>query len=162
MEVLEMVKQSAVQVNLSGAAHTKRLLSFLEEDRKSMERWKMEIAEHGLLWFIQAKDVLKFRYHVNLRDNVIMHCGQNVRYIGDIPDFALDRAELATKLHFWGITLHSMNPLPVERVNIDPVMIGWLQDPGIRIERDGSSSSHYPTAEGVVLAIWSNEKELEL
>ncbi len=163
MEVLEMVKHDAVQVNVLGASHTIKLLSFLEkEGRKSIERWKLEIAEHDLIWYITAKAISKFKYHVNLIGGAITFYGDGVRYVGDLPDFALDRAELALSLGIEMITLHSMLPLPIKRVHIDPVMIGWLQHPAFFMHVDNRPHSCNDSAEGVVLAIWNNEKEFEL
>ena len=164
METLNMVKKATIRQNTDNIAHTLRLLTLLEADGKSIERIELELAENNLVWIITASDVLKFKYHVNIRGKAIQYytAKHSRSYVGDIPDFALERAELALRLGIRNITLHSMNPLPVTRVHIDPVMVGWIQDAAIHTDKDGEFFTYWPKNEGVVLAIWDNEKELEL
>ena len=99
----------------------------------------------GLVWSVSAEQIWKhFKYHANVRGFGVRSgfAEVPVEYAGDIPDFALKRAELAVRLGMKCITLHSVVPLAV-----DPVMVGWFG---------------YPLTNGFVLAVWYNEKELEL
>ncbi len=114
---------------------------------------------------------------------------EKILYAGDIPEFALDRLELFNKVwdsiyniplvnsnivHYTrspAITIHSMSPLPIitERVKIrdipkvDPVLVGWLKDPRLVFDKGktqlwGEDSQSL----GIVLAVWDNDKELEI
>ena len=164
IEVMDIVRQGIVKQDTAGSQHTLRLLSLLEKTYTSIERWKLQLAEQGFVWIITTKYILNLKYHVNIRGSGIKYYSdtQAIRYVGDIPDFALNRAESAIRLGIEVITLHSMNPLPVERIHIDPVMVGWIQDPKIHTDISGRFFSYDMKAEGIVLAIWDNEKELEL
>jgi hypothetical protein len=114
------------------------------------------LLEEGFVWFISIQNVLKFKYHAVVRTPHPVHFNyQNLPlYTGDIPDFAINRAALALKCGLELITIHSMRPMPIERVKTDPVLIGWESDPNFEYPKRG--------AEGVVIAIWDNDKELEL
>lgn len=73
------------------------------------------------------------------------HTKEIINYVGDIPDFALDNVEKIKNIsNLRNFTIHSMQPMPVEFVKIDPVMICWITE---KI--------------GVVVAIWDGEKEIE-
>lgn len=74
-----------------------------------------------------------------------------VDYVGDLPEFILERMRSAP----WNgtqkprFTIHSMNPLPVERQRlferVEPIMVWWLDDDL-----------------GAVVGVWDNDTELEL
>ena len=164
MNTLDIVRQEITNHNVDNPTHTLRLLTLVENGGVSLERRKLQLAENNLIWIITAGGILKFKYHVNIKGDAIQYyTGEHSRrYVGDIPDFALGRAELALRLGVRDITLHSMQPLPVTRVHIDPVMVGWLQDAGIHTKQNGEFFTYHPKNEGVVLAVWDNEKELEL
>jgi len=164
MNTLTIIKQEVTKLEAVNPVHIKRLLSLIENGGKSLEYRKLELAENNLVWCVTAGGILKFKYHVNIRGCGIAYYSdkQARRYVGDIPDFAISRAELAIRLGIRYITLHSMNPLPVERIHIDPVMVGWIQDPEIHTDISGRFFSYQRDNQGVVLAIWANEKEFEL
>ena len=164
MDTLTIIKKVVAKPELVNPTHTKRLLCLIEGEDKSLEYRKLELMENNLIWYVTAGSILKFKYHVNIRGCGIAYYSdeQVERYIGDIPDFAISRAELALRLGIRYITLHSMNPLPVERVHIDPIMVGWIQAPEIHTDISGRFFSYQEKNQGVILAIWDNEKELEL
>jgi hypothetical protein len=74
-----------------------------------------------------------------------------IDYIGDVPDFILDRLDKIRELELPGsadkkITIHSNNKLQTIRfAKIDPVLVYWITD-----------------NLGVVVGVWDNDKELEI
>ena len=86
-----------------------------------------------------------FKHSANVRGYAIRSSMQEypIDYVGDIPDFAIDRIEIAIKLGMSYITIHS--PQPFERHD-DPVLVGWFDS---------------PLTAGIILAIWDSDLELE-
>ena len=104
---------------------------------------------------------------------------EKIIYTGDIPDFALDRWEYISKIRYetqerpCDVTIHSVNPLPIRTENVkifslakvDPVLIAWLSP--IRLIFNGHNTRLWDKEAnedtiGIVLAVWDNDKELEL
>lgn len=79
-------------------------------------------------------------------------------YVGDVPDFALDNAVKALSCGVRYLTIHSLKPLPVVRAMCDPVMVGWVNNPQIRLFDRVVLQPQL----AVVIAIWDNDKELEI
>ena len=85
-----------------------------------------------------------------------------------MPDFAIDRLKIAKGIGLKWITIHSMEPLPVEQhqimMRIDPVLVGWKEKPWIH-----SNTNDYwdvgmglDNIAGFVIAMWDMDKELTL
>lgn len=111
----------------------------------------------GFRLFVDRMEVLrKFLYHAGIRGSYTLEDNhfldtesyKVVDYTGHIPAFAIKNTERLTAIMpQMEFTIHSMQPLPVEkrRVQVDPVMVGWLSDDV-----------------GVVVAIWDGDKEIEV
>ena len=161
MNVLDVIRKSATKIEVGGStAHTKSLLELLQPGHWSEERKKLVFIEAGFLWTITNRQILHFKHHANIRGNGIHHHGAFCRYVGDIPDFALDRAHRICNLGITYLTIHSMSPMPVERMYSDPVMVGWSGDPELREGNIGWII--LSPVEGFIIAVWDNEKELEI
>lgn len=162
MKAVELLRKHTTQ--FIGDAHAIKLLELLEGKNMSSERFKLILCNAGFVWFVKAVDILKFKFHVNIRGTGIKYysSGHSIRYVGDMPDFAIERAKTALNLGIKDITLHSMEELPVTRVHIDPVMVGWIDEPKFHTDEFGELFTYRPMNEGVVLAIWNNERELEI
>lgn len=128
----------------------------------------------GFRWFVGADFVRQFRYHAEVFSasawnflSVVEQIekgrfsGRRVIYVGDIPDFALDNLLKVKELGLACATIHSMQPMPVELVLTDPVVIGWMTNPHITVSPD-IVSFLFPDATGIVLAMWDGEKEIEV
>ena len=119
MNNLEILRDTVIQGVSSNTNHIRRLLDL--EGVKNWERIKLDLMDVGFRWYVNAKRLNKFKYFAIAR-------GRHYResnYIGDIPDFAIDRAELALSLGIKGLTVHSTQPLPITRIVTDPIMVGW-------------------------------------
>ena len=135
--------------------HTRRLLDL--EGLRTWERIKLDLLDAGFYWYITGERLNSFEYFAIVRGRPY----RETNYIGDIPDFAIGRAELAMSLGVEGITLHSMHQLPITRVNTDPVMVGWLWIPnGDHFGKFTDSQGE--KREGVVISVWDMDKEIKL
>ena len=95
-----------------------------------------------------------------------------VRYVGDLPDFAMDNMMKAAAIGIRYFTIHSNEPLPVEEIDlkaIDPLLIGWLNRPQIvKAHSDNHDKAfdqlwHARKEDyGVVVAAWDLDKEITL
>lgn len=140
------------------------------------------LKELGFCYFVSVQNILAFHYHASVNwiyDDYPISIEYNITkqyrrgiyhgyqvYAGDIPDFALDKIKVVgDKVDF--ITIHSMSPLPIRMAKesislerVDPILVGWKYNPNLHcINGVWDSKSN---ALGVVLAIWDNDKELEL
>jgi hypothetical protein len=138
-------------------------------------------------WIIDTEFIKKFKYHATVipmkiegyaftqtsirvgeqaqrqkviqSQDTISNKGSYVRYVGDIPEFALDRIEqILAKDNKIGFTIHSNQPLPVKLVKIDPVLIAWTNCPGIYTDLNDKTS--IGVGIGIVVAIWDMDKEI--
>jgi len=131
------------------------------------------IKDAGFFWLINHKFIEKFQYAATLRplnvitDNMAVREKSRqglslagIKYIGDVPDFILDKAELALSLGLTHITVHSHQPMPTELVvpKEDPVAIAWPSNPSI-IEIRGRFSCSKENV-GIVIGIWEGENEI--
>jgi len=130
----------------------------------------------GFVWIVDASFVKKFCYHAAVgpdlqwHDHRIFikhgHFKQAVVYAGDIPDFALERIEQVNKIGISNFTIHSMQPLPINFILTDPVLIGWPAMPSIEITDYGKDnqklSFHVEGITGIVIAAWDIDRELEI
>lgn len=55
----------------------------------------------------------------------------------------------------------SAQPLPVQLVGVDPVLVGWVRPPRIYLPATGAPIVEY-AAFGVVLAVWDMDREYKL
>ncbi len=152
MNTLAAIKRTVTKSNIIGTNHTRKLLDVRGD--KSWERMKLDLLDAGFYFYI-GKKIKQFKYYAIVRSRKF-----ESNYIGDIPDFALDRAELALSIGVKEITIHSMQPLPVTRKSTDPIMVGWMRDLPNSISNEYCYDSD--AIEGVVLAAWDMEKEIEL
>lgn len=123
----------------------------------------------GIRLVVKTSDVVKFKYHALLWADTKASGGTiretqygHIQYIGDLPNFALDRIEVARQNGLVFGTIHSNFPLPTEFISAkktDPVVIGWCEFPDICINRDIVTS--FREILGVVIAMWDMDKELE-
>ena len=153
MDNITLIKQVSAKADVGSTNHTRRLLDL--EGVRNWERTKIDLLDADFRWYVTARNLNLFKYFA-----VVRTVQGERNYIGDIPNFAIERAELAISLGIKEITIHSMQPLPVSRVDTDPVMVGWLYIP--QKAADNFTYGHYGNWEGVVLAVWDNERELEL
>lgn len=160
---LEVVRESVVKCNTTGLEHTIKLLKVSGKDATS-EIATLACMKQGFIWKISLKKIMQYKYHAFVRG------GWSPQYVGDIPEFALDNALKAIKIGLSPITVHSMNELPVERIKTDPIMVGWhgLTPSAIQLLQ-GERFLVFPdikeramTSIGFVIAVWDNDKELEI
>ena len=135
--------------------------------------------KNGFRLFVKADSIIKFKYHASLwaeprQDGVIDSYGTIYRaghrddyevgviqYVGDIPDFSLDRIEVARPLGLRFGSIHSNQALPVDFSRLtDPVIIGWCRSPEIYL-REGRVA-HFHDTIGVVVAMWDMDKEINI
>lgn len=130
----------------------------------------------GFIWMVNASFVNRFHYHAAVGPDIQWHdcrifvkqgrLKRSIVYAGDIPDFALDRIEQVTKIGISNFTIHSMQPLPVNFVLTDPVLIGWPAMPYIEIINCGKSNQklnfHIEDITGIVIAAWDTNHEFEI
>ncbi len=128
MNNISLIRQVSIKVDVESRVYTRRLLDL--EGVQSWERIKMDLLDADFRWYVTAESLNKFKHFAVVRSV------QGYRnYIGDIPDFAIERAEFAISLGIKEITIHSMQPLPVSRVSTDPVMVGWLRIPHESVDK---------------------------
>lgn len=147
---------------------------------------KKALIANGLEIFVKPEWLKKFAYHalVNSHETIgsryyssDLYCycsvvnllGTTIKYGGDIPDFALDRAIMAERCGIRAITIHSTQVLPLQRQQTDPLMIGWfsgivkftaLKDNRCWDINDNMYNNH--CGEGVILGVWDYDKEFNL
>lgn len=154
MNNIELLRQTATKGLVDNIDHTRRLLDL--KGIRNWERIKLDLIDASFRWYITAENLNKFKHFAILRT-----VGRVGNYIGDIPDFAIDRAELALSLGIKEITIHSMQSLPISRVNTDPIMVGWIRIPDMA--SDGAFTyGFFCDREGVVISAWNMEKEIDL
>ena len=89
-------------------------------------------------------------------------------YIGDIPEFGLDKIKNARHAGLRYVSIHSNYPLAHRYLEkIDPIVVGWMNNPRINIRgrgwgREGQVKNieNSPVL-GVVIVAWDIEKEIE-
>ena len=142
---LAVLRKSSGLTKENQIAHIARLSAVIDSKAETLPENLVKLAENsGLIWSVSIEQMKKyFNYHANVRGFAIRSFTEiPIQYNGDIPDFALERAELGINLGMKYITLHSIMP-----VIVDPVMVGWF---------------NFPLKMGFVLAIWQNGKEVKL
>lgn len=117
----------------------------------------------GFKLLVKPNVVQQFTYAAivySTNDETVHKNNTDVVYIGDIPDFALDKIIDAQNAGLYPITIHSNQELPVKYekyVYRDPVLIGWNSNPKIvRHNYEWICTGHYVTV-GCVIAMWGNE-----
>lgn len=117
-------------------AHKRRVRKFAGlPDYEIPPSLLQELNNAGFVWMVDSGFVRKFRYHAAVGQDYEWHgyrvfikqghIRQAIVYSGDIPEFALDRAQIAKELGIDNFTIHSMQPLPVSFLLTDPVLVGW-------------------------------------
>lgn len=131
-----------------------------------------KLQSNGFIWFVDKTFVQKFEYAAALtkrngnkgavRENEDSFNIINVQYVGDIPNWVLDRVESAMECGMDTITIHSHYPLPVkfEKVTVDPVAIAWKGNPNIIKNNKGIYNMN--NSQGVVIAIWQGDNEIDI
>ena len=155
MDTITLIRNSVVELDEDGINHKRRLLDL--QDIKNWERVKLDLMDNDFRYYIKAGELAKLKYHALVRSR--FHSRYLLDYTGDIPDFAISRAEIAISFGIRDITIHSMQLLPVNRLKGDPVLVGWMSQPEQAVWEGYNLDKNI---EGVVIAVWDNEKELEL
>ena len=105
---------------------------------------------------------MDYRLSWGVYENADLPSLTSVLYIGDIPDSAIDRIKVAGDYLSY-FTIHSAETLKVARqALIDPVVIGWKDPPAILVDKKAQFKRCSKYCEGVVIAIWDKEKELDI
>ena len=139
------------------APHERKLLSILSDEKSIRKCLELKLIDSGFIWFLTLESILRFKFHATLRGDYGIFSQLKYQYIGDIPEFALDNAVKAISLGIEYITIHSNQNLKVgERAKTDPLLVGWFSEPWFRGDYSNLKQ------EGFVIAIWDNDKELEL
>uniref|UniRef100_A0A6M3JKI8 Uncharacterized protein n=1 Tax=viral metagenome TaxID=1070528 RepID=A0A6M3JKI8_9ZZZZ len=141
-----------------------------------------EVAARGFAWVVGIDFIKKFKYHASVNEYFGVGSGHrcavysggeyNYRfYQGDIPDAALGRIGEAQKCDMHWFTIHSNEELPIKKMDMskrDPVIIGWRFNPHLEVSGEkvemGDGGEYLPSDwnKGFVIAIWDNDKELEI
>lgn len=174
MSVMSIVKQSAVVVP-SDFEHRQRISELTGNHSYVQSVVDPELIrvckELGLVWWVGDRFVSSFLYaatvcRFGVEWPVENRYGGLVTYIGDIPEFALDRIETVKQLGFKYVTIHSNQPLPVTVMHVcDPVLVAWKSNPGIQLPsglgrkllKDRPLCRH--NGYGLVIAAWGEDLE---
>ena len=158
-------------------AHKRRVRKFAGlPDYEIPPSMLQELNNAGFTWLVDTAFIRKFCYHAAVGQDYQWHdhrvfvkqgrIRQAIVYVGDIPDFALDRVEIARETGINNFTIHSMLPLPVSFLITDPVLVGWPALPSIEIHNDGKHKQELSFAveevKGIVIAVWDASRELEI
>jgi hypothetical protein len=128
---------------------------------------KQKLINAGFRAFIKSDWINNFKYHAQVYSHSNSSLLDTV-YVGDIPEFVLDKALIAKECGLKFITIHSNYPLPTEFIHCDPVLIGWnnyikTRDGFIRTNKHGQLyTPAISNIEGVILAVWDYDKESEI
>jgi len=129
----------------------------------------------GFVWFVDRNFVSRFQHAAAItpskegrnvgavRERLGSTSWNNLKFKGDIPDFALTKMETAMNCGITHITAHSHAPFPMELefVKDDPVAIGWATHP--HIEKNNLGKFNCPKDQiGIVIAIWEGQEEIHL
>lgn len=150
--------------------------------REAIDLYKGEIEtfyEVGFRVIVKPSFACRFRYSTALMGECVgeysKHQGwlkEVYHYIGDVPEFVLDRLELIERYatarfrdYRLNISLHSQSELPmvIEKIprKVDPVAIWWWQNP--LISKKGQDWKPFnPTTIGAIIAIWDMNKEVKI
>jgi len=176
----DLVKKDGQQYNedlQSQIEHLSRLakITGMDYGRGIKLEVMKKLQEKGFVWFVNHEFVEKFEHaaamtppkgnaNCSVRQNVRHNGHTDVRFNGDVPDWVIDRMELALDCGMDTITVHSHYPLPVklEKIETDPVAVAWKGTPAIVKDADGKFKMNDHKKQGVVIAIWQGEHELEV
>jgi len=179
VQVLTEIREEQKVTDLSHLDKLEALKS--RQPRGFSDEEKNALGAMGFHIFIRSQWVGKFLYHANIYNGFeargvlvadpgvmvqaegwgIWVLGTRVDYKGDIPNSVIEKA-MSIKSMVRQITIHSMQPLPVEFVKCDPILIGWACCPQIQVDGSGKFDKvWYSNAEGVVISIWDYDKEVE-
>lgn len=162
---------------LSRVAHKQRVKKFTGfPDYEIPPGMLQKLYNAGFIWVIDTDFIRRFRYHAAVGADLQWHdhrvfikqgrLREAVVYMGDIPDFALERIEIVKRIGINNFTIHSMLPLPVSFILTDPVLVGWLALPSIEIRNYGKHTQelNFSVADisGIVIAAWDTDHELEV
>lgn len=176
-EVIEECKADMVLYDgIDTLIHAHRLQEYIGEDRENpisyiSPKTRQGLKQQNFRVFVGKEFVMKFRYVAQLNvgkggvvsENKELHYLTQVNYIGDIPEFALDRIDIAERLGLGSFTIHSMKPLKVARMSqLDPVLVAWQNSPSILVSNNGEVKECSDYCLGVILAVWDIEKEIEI
>ncbi len=131
----------------------------------------VKLQKKGLLNLVNPRFVFTFKYHAFIgsyphNDSPVSRhlvgCGGAfgaVQFIGDIPDSVLQKIEMVRECGIEDITIHSMQPLPAAYQRTDPVVLGWCENPHIRVWNKylEIGTLTYP----IFIANWDDDRELE-
>lgn len=139
---------------------------------------RQKLYDKNMVWAIDERFVKKFKYVAGIssevyyepfehKDYPFTHPMSVIKYVGDIPNFAIDRIRIAKDCGLKYFTIHSCKPLPIEEIfqQVDPVLVGWWSNPKIILEDTflGKRFSEMDkVATGVIVAIWDMEKEIQI
>lgn len=178
--VIKKYSSGLQKVLTEGEVHSARVAQVIGvEDRTIPSSVREKLYDSDFVWMVEEVFVRKFKHAASIQRGVVFESDdhknypslypiKSIRYVGDLPDFVMDRMKTAEGCGLSFFTVHSTNPLPVEVVfeKVDPVMIGWYHNPGIVFMGNlwGQKRFHHmsPTAQGVVVAIWDKDKELDI
>lgn len=174
-------------IRLSKPSYMQLLDRELDEDERHLERYLRVLGRQtvdstkfldiyfikgskkaGFNLFVKPDVVQQFKYAalvcgngVSLIPPVRKDHSSSVLYVGDIPDFALDRIATAQNKGIARyITIHSNQELPViyeKYVYRDPVLISWDVNPRIERQSGKWQCTNNDLSVGVVIAMWGDE-----
>lgn len=120
---------------------------------------------------VNGSMVRDFQFVAQLTITNVNVISPTMKYVGDIPDFAIERIIAARALDvFVAFTIHSNYPLPVVMTTevpspskklskVDPVVIGWYSSPHI-IASIGKPLTAGFIVDGSIIAMWDMDKEV--
>jgi hypothetical protein len=166
----EVIEQDAHNIRVKQALGIR--VAFNHTTRPMRDKVLQALAKAHMVWKVDKRFVLGIRYVAAVKTPDMVTYTRYYRsvtsfkYVGDIPDFALDNMEKAKKAGIKHFTIHSNLPLPVKRaekmLKSDPIMIGWTENPTIKVDATGSIKRMSRNIEGVVIAVWDGDKETAL
>lgn len=168
-----LVSVDAVEKEHIHLARRKAVLGWIKYDTSSNEAKDLvSVAKQAGLTLMVTSVLAKLKYVAAISsDSAILrddHPVQNlwserIWYNGDLPDFAIERVEFGQKLKLPFITIHSNERMPVRMEPMaDPVIIGWLSNPGIKLSSSGEINRWVGGIYGFVLAMWDMDKEIQI
>ena len=141
------------------------------ETAKCLIEKRQFFIDNGFNYIVLPKIISSFKYHAGIKQGIQINRDDHTRvsYVGDIPEFAIERLNKFDKL--WRarlmcseylLTIHSNQEMPIKIMPIDPILIGWVKARSCFYNERLYDIQNTKDVLGVVIGVWDNDKELEL
>ena len=146
-----------------------------EEVTKQLIVKRQFFIDNGFNYIVSPKIISSFKFHAGVKQGIRISRDNrtSVSYVGDIPEFAIERLNKFDKLfaYDWRVrmftpeyilTIHSNQEMPIKIIPIDPILIGWVKARSYFFQERLDQIQNAQDILGIVIGVWDNDKELEL